>query len=76
MERMKMTSKAEFKKRYADRFPAEYESAAAFRRARLNELGATPEKDDDQTREHDALAEMVAVDEETEAEEVKGDLPS
>lgn len=59
-----MTSKADFKKQWDKNTPEE-------RRFRLNELGAITEKDDDTQREHDALAEMVAVDEEAAAEVVK-----
>ena len=52
-----MTSKAEWKKQYENFTPAE-------RRRRLNELGAVPEKDDEQMREHEALAALVAQDDE------------
>lgn len=53
-----MTSKADFKKTWADSDPAS-------RRARLNELGAIThsEKSEDKIREHDVLAELVAEDE-------------
>lgn len=59
-----MTSKADFKTEWSDNTPEE-------RRARLNELGAMPDKEDDLLREHDALAEMVADDEEAAAEAEK-----
>jgi hypothetical protein len=59
-----MTSKADFKKQWEKNTPEE-------RRERLNELGAMPERDDDLEREHDSLAEMVAVDEDEAAELAK-----
>lgn len=52
-----MTSKAEFMSKWS-------ENTAQERRARLNQLGAVEVKTDDEKREHDALAEMVAADEE------------
>lgn len=51
-----MTSKAEFHTQWQLKDPAE-------RRARLNELGANENRTDDEEREHDALAAMVAEDE-------------
>lgn len=61
-----MTSKADWKKSWgADKHQPHD------RRARLNELGALPDKDDELWREHDALAEIVANDEDAAAEIVK-----
>lgn len=53
-----MTSKADYEKQWEDSEPIE-------RRARLNELAAKgySECTEDERREHDALATMVAVDE-------------
>lgn len=53
-----MTSKADMTKRWKDFTPEE-------RREALNTLGAIEEKDDEQQREHDVLATMVAKDEES-----------
>jgi hypothetical protein len=53
-----MTSKADWK---ADWMKAGVTPEE--RRTRLNELGALVEKDDEQWREHNALAELVADDE-------------
>jgi hypothetical protein len=57
MEDVEMTSKADFTLQWKDSTPYE-------RRQRLNELGSNTEKDDELWREHDALAAMVALDEE------------
>lgn len=55
-----MTSKADFKKQWESETPEE-------RRVRLNFLASIEEKSDDQQREHDMLAEMVAEDEDNAA---------
>jgi hypothetical protein len=52
-----MTSKADFMREWKDETPET-------RRATLNELGAIAEKDENEQREHDVLAELVAKDEE------------
>jgi hypothetical protein len=52
-----MTSKADFIKQWKEETPES-------RRATLNELGAIAEKDENELREHDVLAELVAQDEE------------
>lgn len=51
-----MTNKHDFKKYWSDQ-------ETEHRRTRLNELGANENKTDDEQREHDVLAEMVAEDE-------------
>lgn len=51
-----MTSKADWTDQWSENTPEE-------RRGRLNELGAVVEKTDEEWREHDALAAMVADDE-------------
>lgn len=52
-----MSSKADFKKFWKKQDPEH-------RRHRLNELGAMPQRGEILEREHDALAELVAKDEE------------
>lgn len=55
-----MTSKADFKKQWEGEIPEE-------RRARLDFLASIENRTEDQHREHDMLAEMVAEDEDTAA---------
>jgi hypothetical protein len=62
-----MTSKVDFTKQWQDSTPEE-------RRARLNELGSNEEKDENEWREHDALAALVAEDEDAaRTSEAKGE---
>lgn len=62
-----MASKADFTNQWKD-------STAEERRARLNELGSNEEKDENEWREHDALAALVAEDEDAvRTSEAKGE---
>lgn len=58
-----MTTKKQYEQQWKNSEPHE-------RRARLNELGSNENKTDDEQNEHDALAGMVAVDEDTALNEV------